>query len=235
MKVEKKLIESDTIKSLFEGMDLTEDFFTKVEVIFEGAVSEKVSEILESEKLKLEEKHEEYKKELEEQLGDYIDMFSLNYLKENALAIENGVKAEIAESLISSLKNVFFEHNIDIPDGEVSVVESLSERVSELQEQLDLQIKENVTLSKNNQKATMTKILEEETSDLDKVTASKIEKMVEHINFQDEKTFRETIKTFKESLSYRTSNKTNLDEEVNINSKNINGSSRDVFLELIKE
>lgn len=197
-------VTKEDLAMVFDGVELSEDAMTKALTLFEAAVSVKVEEISAS----LEEKYNtelaEAVDDLENKVSDYLEIFTEEYMTENELAIENGIKAEMAESLITSLRDIFMEHNVDIPDEKVDIVESLTSRIVELEEDLNESIKEKIESKKLIESYEKTKVLDELSEDLDDVSREKFKKLTEHVSFKDENSFKEKATLIKENISTKT-------------------------------
>jgi hypothetical protein len=148
----------ESFNALFEGMDLTEDFKNKVSLVFESAVHEavtsKIDEITESleEKFEndLQESVEEAMTDIVENLDNYLDYVVKEWMSENEVAIEAGIKVEMAESLMNSLKTVFYEHNIEIDESTIDTVAALEEELVEAKTETNKAINENINLIAEN-------------------------------------------------------------------------------------
>ena len=146
----------ESIASMFEGADLSEEFKSKVSLVFETAVreatntkvNEAVSELEEEFDKKLVETVEVAIEEITENLDSYLDYVVEQWMEENVVAVESGIKVEMAESLMDGLKEIFTSHNIDIDEETVDVVAGLEEQVSEIQAQANDAINENISLAK---------------------------------------------------------------------------------------
>ncbi|PCJ96752.1 MAG: hypothetical protein COA52_00665 [Hyphomicrobiales bacterium] len=193
-------VRKEDLDLLFKGANLSEDFQDDAFTLFEGAVSLKITEIKEELEAENVEKLSEAVEELEEKLSDYLDIFTEKYMEENELAIENGIKSEIAESLIDDLKTVLSEHNIDIPADKVDIVETLTERVSELETELNESLEATIADKKLLESHVKNKALEELSEDLDDVSKEKLAKLVEHVSFNNEEDFNKAALVLKESI-----------------------------------
>jgi hypothetical protein len=146
---------SESFESIFEGMEISEEFKSKISLVFEAAVHEaaetKVAEItanLEEEfAAQLEESVSEAMEEVVENLNNYLDYIVSEWMEENAVAIESGIKVQMAESLMDGLKELFYEHNVDIDDTTVDVVADLEEEIASLKEEVNKTINANIELS----------------------------------------------------------------------------------------
>ena len=183
--------------------DLSEEFKMKAATVFEAAVKSKIRD-------EVERLEEEYKTELDEsiketteELSDKVDTY-LNYvveewMKENELAIERGLKGEIAEDFISGLKQLFEDHYVDVPDEKYDVLEAQSEKITELEGKLDEAIQSVVTLRKDNSSLMREKAISESTEDLADTEIEKFKSLTEDVEFTDESSFKAKLDTLKES------------------------------------
>jgi len=207
--VKEEVSEEDTIdvtadvEALVKDEDLSEEFKAKATTIFEAAVKSKVNE--EKEKLeeayakKLEENTESQKAELVEKVDSYLNYVVEEWMKDNAIAIERGIKGEIAEDFISGLKKLFEDHYIDVPDEKYDVLEDQANKIETLEKKLNEQIEKNVDLSKENGKLVRQDIIDEMSADLADVSKEKFNKLAEEVEFTNKTDFETKIKTIKES------------------------------------
>ena len=205
--VEKRVKEIDVkehVDALMNGEgDLSEEFKRKAATVFEAAVKSKVRD-------EIERLEEEYRNELSENiqktkegLTEKVDTY-LNYVveewtKENELAVERGLKGEIAEDFISGLKQLFEDHYIDIPDEKYDVLEAQSEKISELEKKLSETIEKNVSIKTTNSKLVREQVISSISEDLTDTEIEKFKSLTEDIDFSDEGSFREKLDTLKES------------------------------------
>ena len=175
---------ADTIVSLFENEDLSEEFKTKAATIFEAAVSEAVERKLEEAKKELEEENKKAMAELEEALDVYLDEIASTWLEENELAIEDGIVKEMAESFLESIRDVMLEHSIDIDEEKIDIVEELETRNRELEAKLNHTINENIEIKKFIEEKAVEEVVEEFTSDMTESEKEKFLKLAENIEFE---------------------------------------------------
>ena len=183
--------------------DLSEEFKRKAATVFEAAVKSKVRE-------EVERLEEDYRKDLDENmvktqegLTEKVDNY-LNYVveewtKENELAIERGLKGEIAEDFISGLKQLFEDHYIDVPDEKYDVLEAQSQKISELEAKLNEEVEKNIGFKNNNAKLVREQVISQCTGDLTEVEIEKFKSLTEDVDFTDEDSFRSKLDTLKES------------------------------------
>ena len=205
--IEKRLETVDVaehVDALVEGEgDLSEEFKKKAATVFEAAVKSKIrDEVIRLEgqyKTELEESIEETKEELSEKVDTYLNYVVEEWMKENELAIERGLKGEIAEDFISGLKTLFEDHYVDVPDEKYDVLEAQSEKITELEGKLDEAIQSVVTLRKDNGTLVRDKAISEATEDLADTEIEKFKSLTEDVDFTDEESFKEKLDTLKES------------------------------------
>jgi len=198
----------EDIEALVEGEELSEEFKTKASTIFEAAVHQKVMEIS---TVKIDELEKEYQTNLQEEIVSFRDELTekvdgyLNYvveewMKENEIALDSSLKSELTEEFMTGLKNLFTEHYIEVPDEKVDIVESLYDKVEELEEKLNSQIDDNVQVTSELNEYRKDKILEEVCEDLADTQSEKMKSLVEGVSYEDDKDdFENKVKTIKES------------------------------------
>ena len=182
---------------------LSEGFKEKAEVIFEAAlnakVGERIEELEESYQQELSEETDRIQSELVEKVDGYLNYVIENWMKENQLAIENGLRAEIAESFMGALKGVFQEHYVEVPESKVDVVDELANKVDTLESELNESVVKSMTLKEQVQELTREKIIREAADDLTVAQAEKLRGLAEGIDFENAEIFEEKIDTLKES------------------------------------
>jgi len=203
-KEEMKLDVKEHVDALIAGEnDLSEEFKNKAATIFESAVKSKVREIQEHLEAdfnnKLEQESAKAKDELTEKVDSYLSYVVEEWMKENSIALERGIKGEIAEDFISGLKKLFAEHYIDVPDEKYDVLEEQSSKIEDLEKKLNEQIEKNVELNKVNGEYTRKSIMTEVASDLADTAKEKFAKLAEEIEYSDADTFKQKCETIKES------------------------------------
>lgn len=216
---------NDDVEALVEGEDLTPEFKEKATTIFEAAVQAKVNKLMVEKEVELEEKNEEklteevskIKDELTTQVDDYLNYVSEQWMEENKLAVEKGIRTEITESFINGMKNLFNEHYIEIPEDKVDVVDDLFQKVEELEEQLNKQIQESVDLKKEVSSYKKEKVVQSLTSGLSDTQAEKVKELAESVDAEDEK-LEEKVQVIKENYFPKSANNSEtLVEEVENN------------------
>ena len=183
--------------------DLSEEFKTKAATVFESAVNSKVKEIAESMEAEIQTNYEQdvakHKEELTEKVDSYLSYVVEEWMKENEIALERGIKGEIAEDFISGLKKLFAEHYIDVPDERYNVLEDQAAKIESLEKKLNEQIEKNVELNKENAVKSRKEIMAEVASDLADTSKEKFAKLAEEIEWSDADTFKTKCETIKES------------------------------------
>ena len=194
---------SEHIEALFSGEELSEEFKEKATTIFEAAVKQKVNEeiarIEEAYAETLEEQVAQIQEELSSNVDDYLNYVVEQWVGENEVAIEAGLRSELTEEFISGLRNLFTEHYIDIPEDKVSVIEEMSGRVVELEEKLNEQIEKNVTLSKSINESKQFEILVDACEGLTDTQASKLKALAEGIDYTNASEYAQKIGVIKEN------------------------------------
>lgn len=182
---------------------LSEGFKEKAEVIFEAALKVKLSEHvdrLESQYAEeLAEETTRVQNDLVEKVDGYLNYVVENWMEENKIAIENGLRTEIAESFIQALHGVFTEHYIEVPEGKADLVDDLANKVDELEEQLNSTVEKNIDLKEEVAKLTRDAIIVESSAGLSEAQAEKLKGLVEDVNFENAETFAKKVDTIKES------------------------------------
>ena len=205
-KKEEKEIEvdvSEDVSALIDGEELSDEFKTKAATIFEAAVKSKIrSEVERISQDYHDTKEQEidtFKEELTEKVDTYLNYVVEEWTKENELAIERGLKGEIAEDFISGLKQLFEDHYIDVPDEKYDVLEAQSEKISELEEKLNEAIQKSVNLTGSNEKLVREQVISEVSEDLADTEIEKFKSLTQDVDFGSEESFREKLDTLKES------------------------------------
>ena len=183
--------------------DLSEEFKTKAATVFESAVNSKVKEIAEQMEADVQTNYEQdiakAKEELTEKVDAYLSYVVEEWMKENEVALERGIKGEIAEDFISGLKKLFAEHYIDVPDEKYNVLEEQASKIEDLEKKLNEQIEKNVELNKDNAEKTRNEIMSEVAADLADTAKEKFAKLAEEIEWSDAESFKKKCETIKES------------------------------------
>ena len=193
----------DDVKALFGNEDLSEEFKEKATTIFETAVVNKINETIETYNNSMNESYQEdtqaIKDELSEKMDTYLDYVVEEWSKENELAIEQGLKAELTEDFMAGLKNLFEDHYIDIPETKVDVVEELAAKNEELQSQLNAEMEKNMEAKKAIEENDQQKIIDEVTEGLAETQKEKFQTLAEGVEFKDKESFQKKLSIIKES------------------------------------
>ena len=199
----------DDVNALLGGEELTEDFKAKAKTIFEAAINSKVSEIRatieEEHEAKLAEELAEQKEALQERVDSYLEYVSDEWMEENQLAVEAGLKTELTESFLSGMKSLFEENYVSIPDDKYDVLESMVEKLDDMETKLNEQIEKNISLNKSLAEATADGILESVSDGLAATQKEKLASLAESVEFEGETEYRNKLETLKESYFPKTS------------------------------
>ena len=197
--------------------DLSEEFKQKAATIFEAAITSKVKAISEEMQAdynkKFDEEVSKAKTDLVEKVDAYMNYVVNEWMKENELAIEKGIKGEIAEDFINGLKKLFEDHYIDVPDEKYDVLEDQASKIEELEKKLNEEIGKNVELNKKANMLERTDILADVASDLADTSKEKFAKLTEEVEYSDAESFRKKCETIKESY-FGSKKEANSDSEV---------------------
>ena len=208
----------EDVRALMSADDsLSEDFKIKAATIFEAAVKSKVRSEIERihEEVQTEKEGEidSFKDELAEKVDTYLNYVVEEWTKENELAIERGLKGEIAEDFISGLKQLFEDHYIDVPDEKYDVLEAQSEKISELEDKLNESIEKTVELTKVSSNLVREQVISEVSEDLADTEIEKFKSLTEDVDFTDEESFRVKLNTLKDSYFPKTVVEQTFDDE----------------------
>ena len=191
------------VDALVGDSDLSEEFKEKAATIFEAAIKSKVkaetAKLEEEYAKKLEESQESFKGELSEKVDSYLNYVVEEWMKENEIAIERGIKGEIAEDFIGGLKKLFEDHYIDVPDEKYNVLEDQASKIEVLEKKLNEEIKKNVDLHKSNSELKRQDIIDEMSTDLADTAKEKFDGLIESVEYSTENDFRKKVVTIKES------------------------------------
>ena len=194
---------NEHVEALFSGEELSEDFMNKAKTILEAAVASKMqSEIARLEEAyaaALEEEVASIQEELSNNVDDYLNYVVEQWVTDNEVAIEAGLRSELTEDFISGLRQLFAEHYIDIPEEKVSVIEELGSRVEELEEKLNEEIDRNVELTKVLSESTKESVLHDMTEGLTATQAEKLKSLAEGVEFVNADTFATKVQTLREN------------------------------------
>jgi hypothetical protein len=194
---------TEHVNALLEGESLSEEFREKATMIFEAAVNaklqEEVAKIQEAFAETLEEEIENIMEELSSNVDDYLNYVVEQWMAENEVAIEAGLRTELTEDFITGMRNLFAEHYIDIPDDKVDVVESLGSKVEELEEKLNEEIERNVELTKTLNESMKAETFYQVVDGLTTTQAEKLRELAENVEFNSAEDFAQKMMTLRES------------------------------------
>ena len=193
----------DDVNALLGGEELSEEFREKAKTIFEAAINSKVSEIkarLDEEKnAAIEEAVSEHKAELTERTDSYLEYVAAEWLKENQLAVEHGLKTEMTESFLSGMKSLLEDHYVTIPEEKYDVVSTMVEKLDDMETKLNEQIEKNVALNKRLSESTSDVILGSVSEGLAATQKEKLATLAEGVEFESEESYKEKLTTLRES------------------------------------
>ena len=193
----------EDVDALVEGEELSEEFKEKAATIFEAAVKSKirgeVERIVDETNTQKDTDMETFKEDMTEKVDTYLNYVVEEWTKENELAIERGLKGEIAEDFISGLKQLFEDHYIDVPDEKYDVLEAQSEKIAELEDRLNEEIQKNVEAKEVKDVLVREQVISEVAEDLADTEIEKFTSLVKDVEFSDEESFAEKLNTLKES------------------------------------
>jgi hypothetical protein len=212
---------SADVDALLEGENLSEEFRTKATTIFEAAVMSRAQVVVEEVEAQLTEQFEmvveQAKEELSEQVNDYLNYFVEEWMKENEIALEKGLRSEITEDFMTGLRDLFIEHHIDIPEDKVNVVEEFAAKIEELENSLNEQINTNIELSKSLNEQKKIEALHTVCEGLTQTQVEKLKSLAESVEFTTESEFMTKLETLVESYfkpAYQATATNGMDEEV---------------------
>ena len=195
-------VEQD-IQALLEGEELSEEFQNKARTIFEAAIRTKLSEIKEQVKVSYEEKLVEevasIKEELKDRVDSYLEYVADEWVQENKIAIEHGLKSEMTESFLEGMRGLFEEHYVTIPEEKYDVIESMVDKLDEMEDKLNEQIEKNIALNKRLSESTADVIFADVTEGLAQTQRDKLASLIENVEFESEESYREKISTLRKS------------------------------------
>ena len=193
----------DDVNALLGGEELSEEFKAKAKTIFETALKTKVAEVrklLEQQYAeKLGEEIIEAKDALAERVDSYLEYVADEWFTENQLAVENGLKEELTQSFLGGMKSLFEEHYVQIPEDKYDVLESMVEKLDDMETKLNEQIEKNIALNKGLAEATADGILESVSDGLAATQKEKLASLAESVEFESENNYREKLETLKQS------------------------------------
>jgi hypothetical protein len=201
--VEEEFDIEEDVTALLSGEDLSEEFQEKARVIFESALRSKVNEIKESLEAQYEERLVEEVVEiseaLQERVDSYLEYVAEEWMTENQLSVEKGLKEELTESFLGGLKGLFEEHYVQIPEEKYDVLESMVEKLDEMETKLNEQIERNINLNKRLSESVADRIFDEISEGLAVTQKEKLASLAESVEFGSDAEYREKLETLKES------------------------------------
>ena len=201
--IENTIDVEEDINALVSGEELSEEFKDKAKVIFESALKTKIAEVEESFQeaytKALSEEVAEIKESLTERVDSYLEYVSQEWITENKLSVETGIKEELTESFLSGMKNLFEEHYVQLPEEKYDVLESMVEKLDDMETKLNEQIEKNVSLNKRLAESVADGIFDEITEGLALSQKEKLASLAESVEFESEEEYREKLETLKES------------------------------------
>ena len=194
---------SADVEALLQGEELSEEFQTKAKTIFEAAINSKVDAIQQELETvyseKLAEEMKSTKTSLTERVDSYLEYVADEWLQENQLAVDQGLKAEMSESFMTGLKGLFEEHYVSVPEEKYDVLESMVNKLDEMESKLNEQIDRNVALNKRLSESTSDGILSDVSEGLAVTQKEKLASLAESVEFESEQNYREKLVTLRES------------------------------------
>lgn len=235
-KVEKPKMK-EHMNALFNGEELSEEFKTKASTIFETAINERISEVEAELRSQHEEVIEEHtktvSKELAEKLDDYLSYVVEQWMQENEVAIETGIRADVAESFLGGLKDLFEANYIEVPDEKTNLVETLAQTVIDLEEKLQEELNSNIELKKEVQIKTQDEIFAEVTEDLVDMDVEKLRTLAENLEFDDSDSFKEKLQIVKDN--YITDGFVNSDDDISSDTNLSNSGTMGVYVDALSK
>ena len=195
------------VDALVSGEELSEEFRVKAATIFEAAVTARVNEeskaLQEAFEESLTEEVEKIKTDLAEKVDDYVSYATKQWIEENALAVEHGIKNEMAESFFNGLKDLYVEHNFTVPEEKFNLLDGMTGELDEMEKKLNEQIDTNIALQKRIGEYTRMEIVNDAATGLAETQKEKLASLAEGVEFENEEDFRNKIETIKESYFTR--------------------------------
>lgn len=204
-KMMKKKDMKEDIDALLQGENLSEEFASKAATIFEAAVNSRVTEIAEELQVELQEQFSDaidhLKEEFTTKIDDYLNYMVEEWMKENELAIESGLRTEIVEDFIGGMRNLFAEHYIDIPEEKVDVVNELAAKVEELEEKLNEEMHRSIQFKKEINEHKKLEAVQTVCEGLTQTQVEKLKSLAESVEFTTEEEFADKLETLKEAYT----------------------------------
>jgi hypothetical protein len=201
--VEEEFSVEEDVNALLEGEELSEEFQDKAKTVFEAAVRSKIASLKEALENRyasaLVEQVEAIKSELTERVDSYLEYVSNEWINENQLQVETGLRGELSESFMTGLKNLFEEHYVEIPEEKYNVLEAMVEKLDEMETKLNEQIDTNIALTKRLSESVSDNILDEVSEGLALSQKEKLASLAEGVEFDSEEQYREKLVTLREA------------------------------------
>ena len=229
-------VEED-VKALFGEEDLSEEFKERAALVFESALRTKVAEAAEiiqrQYESALEENVSSIQAELTERVDSYLEYVASEWIEENALQIERGLKSELAESFMSNLKNLFEEHYVSIPEDKYNVLENMVEKLDDMESRLNEQIQRNIQLNQRLSESVSDGILYDVSRGLAETQKSKLAGLAESVEFLGEEDYREKLEALRESYFPRNPVTPQREDEMLGTQSEVVSESMDAYLKAV--
>jgi hypothetical protein len=200
--VEEFNVEED-VNALLDGENLSEDFQQKAKTIFEAALKTRAAQLKEALEAQYEEalleEVESIKADLEERVDSYLEYVAEEWLEENRIQVETGIKVKVTESFLEGLKNLCEQHYVEMPEEKYDVLEGMVEKLDEMEEKLNEQIEKNIRLNQRLSESVSERILDEVSDGLAITQKEKLATLAESVEFEGERSYKEKLTTLRES------------------------------------
>lgn len=203
---------AEHMSALFEGQELSEEFKQKTQLIFEAAVQEvaeaRVAELEEQFQEQINEAVDSLTEELVEQIDGFLDLVVEQWMEDNAVAVESGLRSEIVGNFINGLKDLFQEHYIEVPDTQVDILGEQADQIDSLKDQINRLVESNLALQHDNEVLGREMVIENICYDLTQVEKEKVKSLAENVDASSPEEFAEKVKSLKESYVKKPTNVT---------------------------
>lgn len=241
-KLKKEEFSADIDSIFADDATISEDFKTKVSTIFEARVNDRIQTLEEETEARyagmLEEAVEAVKVDLTEKVNDYLSYVVEQWIAENEIAVESGLRAELTEDFIAGLRNLFAEHYIDVPAEKVDLVEELASKVEQLETKLNEEIEYGIDLKKSLVEAAKTEIAREVSEGLTATQVEKIKSLAEGVEFSTAEEYKEKLETIRENYfptGVKKANESQLQEQVEDGSEQKKATSADPWIQSVTQ
>ena len=228
--VEDTIDVDEDINALIAGEELSEEFQEKARTIFEAAIKSKIADIKESVREQYEtnlvEEVKVIKEELQGRVDSYLEYVADEWVAENQLQVEQGLKTEMTESFLEGMKKLFEDHYVTIPEEKYDVIESMVDKLDDMESKLNEQIEKNVALNRRLAESTADVIFADVTEGLAQTQRDKLSTLIENVEFESENAYREKLETLKES--YFPTNTAQRDQSENLSEEQSNSDYQPV-------